>query len=87
MCISLAYEGNKLAGCFHSVTFLHDGFEHPYANVIKKHFLVFDYLPKTLPNSIDSKTGLIKPAKKEHQKKRERKTLISRTPIGILNLE
>ena len=60
MCISLAYEGNKVAGCFHSVTFLHDGFEHPYANAIKKNFLVFDYLPKTLPNSIDSKTGLIK---------------------------
>ena len=50
MCISFAYEGAKVAGVFNKITFVHNGFKHRYANVIKKNFLTFDYLPTYMAN-------------------------------------
>ena len=68
MTLTYAYEGSKVAGVYNMITFVHTGFSHPYANVIKKHFLTFDYIPKYMSNSIDERTGSIKPPKKKSSK-------------------
>ena len=69
MCISFAYEGAKVAGVFNKITFVHNGFHHRDANVIKKNFLTFDYLPKYMGNEIDQSTGVIKPQRRKKSSK------------------
>ena len=83
MTLTYAYEGSKVAGVYNMITFVHTGFSHPYANVIKKHFLTFDYIPKYMSNSIDERTGSINPPQKSLQNRVLRTLLTFQTYIGI----
>ena len=82
MCISFAYEGAKVAGVFNKITFVHNGFKHRYANVIKKNFLTFDYLPTYMANEIDQSSGLFKPQR--HKKSSKKK--IAEDNLDLLNV-
>ena len=66
--VHYTYE-SKIAGNFHGITFTHDGLNHPYSSVIRKHVFHYDYLPKSTGNEIDGPSGLIKPQGKRRRKK------------------
>ena len=65
--VHFCYE-SQLAGIFNGITFTHEGLQHPFSSIIRKNVFVYDYLPKSIGNEIDKKTGLIKPQGKKRKK-------------------
>ena len=67
--VHFAYE-SQMAGCFHSISFTHEGLRHPFSSVIRKNVFVYDYLDKLLCNEIDQTSSLIKPRGKKRKRKK-----------------